>query len=302
MIDSHTFKLPFITLFVVIQSIGWTQDVITKYSYEEPLMGTTFRIVLFHNDKLEADEAVAKAFKRIEYLNSIFSNYSLESEAMSIKSTPHKVSEDMWKVLITSRDLYHQSNGLFDVTIGPVSKLWRKAIRNGVLPTDTLLKEAQFSVGMNLLNMNDATREVYFVKDGMILDFGGIAKGYAVDEAYKVLKEEGIKYALVDGGGDIYAGDHPANGWKVNFSSNRDQNYFKEQAITSSGAEYQKVHVESDIYSHIIHPEKGMGVKNQETTYVVGPSCTIADALSTIISIDKESEIISKYYPEYKTY
>ena len=286
----------YIYLFFFLAS---SQDSLQKYVYQKPLMGTTFSIIIYHDEEEDAQKATDHAFKRIEKLNQIFSNYLIDSEASRIHTTPLKVSNEMWEVLTLCKKLYQKSNGAFDITIGPVSKLWRQARRRNQMPSDKDIKEAKALVGFNNLVFNSKNKEVSFKTKGMMLDFGAIAKGYAVDEAYMTLMNNGIKYALVDGGGDIYAGNHPDEGWKVNIQNLDTTIYVNSLAIASSGSTYQNLTIDEKIYSHIIHPTSAIAVKSNETMNIIGPSCTVADALATIISINPNSDILQKYFPDY---
>lgn len=287
---------------LLFQNVGEGQSDLIQYTFDRPIMGTTFRLVIIHHNEDEAARASELAFERIEKINQVFSNYLLDSEAMMITTAPQTVSEDMWHILSLSEELYRNSEGQFDITIGPLSKLWRKALRRGIIPDEEELIHAHKSVGFENLSLNQTTKEVAFKKEGMLLDFGGIAKGYAVDEAYKILIENGIKYALVDGGGDIYAGVHPDNGWKVDVINSDQSLYLQNTAIASSGAQYQNLKKGDAFYSHIINPNNGEGVKDSETINILGPSCTIADALATIISISNDTTILQKNFKDYKKY
>jgi len=263
-------------------------------------MGTTFRVVVFHQSERKAQAAAEKAFERINHLNSIFSNYFLESEVMNISTSPKKVSTDLWHLLQISKGLYNHSNGKFDVTIGPISKIWRRAIRRGEEPSHSEIAKARSLVNFKYLKMDKESMTVSFKRENMLFDFGGIAKGYAVDEAYKVLMDNGVYYALVDGGGDIYAGNHPKDGWNIVLQNTDSTLTLNNQAVASSGSLYQSIQIDNLNFSHIVNPKNGVGIKNSETINITGPSCTIADALATIISISATSNILKEEYSEYK--
>jgi len=257
-------------------------------------------VVVFHHSERKAQAAAEKAFEKINHLNSIFSNYFLESEAMNISTSPKKVSTDLWHLLQISKGLHNHSNGKFDVTIGPISKIWRRAIRRGEEPSHSEIAKARYLVNFKYLKMDKEPMTVSFEIENMLFDFGGIAKGYAVDEAYKVLMDNGIYYALVDGGGDIYAGNHPKDGWNIKLQNIDSTLTLNNQAVASSGSLYQSIQIDNLNHSHIINPKNGVGIKNSETINITGPSCTIADALATIISISATSNILKEEYSEYK--
>ena len=191
-----------------------------RFSAAEPHMGVEYEIVLFADNEAAAKDAQRAAFDRIEALNGVLSDYDSTSEAMKLSaSAPHEqpiaVGADLRTMLGVSCGLYDQSAGAFDITIGPVTKIWRRARRQRELPSEAALNAAQESVGGDAI---ESTADgVRLRKLGMRLDFGGIAKGHAAEESLQVLKAKGFKQALVRGSGDIAAGDPPpdAAGWKV---------------------------------------------------------------------------------------
>ena len=121
----------------------------------------------------------------------------------------------IWLMLARSVELSRRTDGAFDVTVGPLVQLWRRSRRRKELPSDDLLKETRQSVGYRLIELDLKKRRVRLSRPGMRIDLGGIAKGYAADEARRVLREHGISRVLIDAGGDLVAGDPPPgkNAW-----------------------------------------------------------------------------------------
>src|SRR5262249_45743676 len=151
--------------------------------------GTKFRIVLFAADKATADKAANAAFDRVAELNRIMSDYDPKSELMQLCSQfdesnhpPVKVSPELFFVLSKGQVLAKASDGAFDMTVGPVVKLWRIARRTQKMPDEKELAEAKAKVGYQKLQLNEKERTVRLLVSGMRLDLGGIAKGYAADE------------------------------------------------------------------------------------------------------------------------
>ena len=127
------------------------------------------------------------------------------------------MSKGLFDVLCRSQRLAKQTDGAFDVTVGPIVRLWRRARRRKQLPSPERLAEAIASVGYKNLRLDPEAQTVELLKPRMRLDLGGIAKGYAADAALAMLRKHGITRALVDGSGDIALGDPPpgANGWRI---------------------------------------------------------------------------------------
>ena len=127
------------------------------------------------------------------------------------------MSNDLWKVLTTAYQIAEETEGAFDISVGPYVKLWRRARRRGTLPEADHLQQAATSVGYRNILLDSTDRSVQLTQPDMLLDLGGIAKGYALDEAMEVLQKHGITSALVDAGGDILVSNAPPGkkGWTI---------------------------------------------------------------------------------------
>ncbi|MCY4204380.1 MAG: FAD:protein FMN transferase, partial [Bacteroidetes bacterium] len=173
----------------------------SRLIFAKPLMGTEAHIVLYAADSLKATRAVESAFSRIDDLNNHLSDYLVESELSRLSNThgqPVSVTQDLWDVLTASQEVARLSKGKFDVTSGPLTFLWRHAMRRGMLPDSIALRKAISVVGFELLHMNPDTMTVELEKKNMRLDLGGIAKGYAADQALAVLFQEGFYSVAVN--------------------------------------------------------------------------------------------------------
>src|SRR5207302_797818 len=192
-----------------------------RFEFSQPHMGTLFRIVLYAPDAESARAASDAAFRRIAELDDIMSDYQPASELMQLCARaggpPVGVSEDLFRVLAAAQDLAERSDGAFDVTVGPVVRLWRRARRRHELPDPDRLAKALELVGYQKVRLDPKARAAQLLKPGMLLDLGGIAKGYAADEALATLKRYGIESALVAGGGDMAVGSPPPGkaGWRI---------------------------------------------------------------------------------------
>ncbi len=272
-------------------------------------MGTTFRIVLYAENAQLAKEASDAAFKRIDELNAIFSDYLEDSEAskLSIQSgsgLKQKVSPEMQEVLNLAREISKRSKGAFDVTVGPLSKLWRRAIRRKEFPGVKNINDARSKVNYRWIKLYGKSQEVLLKKKGMQLDFGGIAKGYAIDEAYQILISFGIDRALIEGGGDVYVGAPPPakKGWSLAFlADSSDDNEITEyanKALASSGDTYQYLEWEGVRYSHIVDPRTGFGVTGNDVINVIAPKCVMADVIASTVSVmgvSKAKKLMKRY-------
>lgn len=283
-------------------------------------MGTQWKIILFHQDSLKGAQIIQTAFQQLDYLNTIFSDYDLDSELSRLSAQAGKkewipVSEELYKVLATSKQYAKRSKGIFDPTIGPLSKLWRRAFRRQEFPDWQAIKAAQSNVDYKSIRVKTPNL-VNLKKDAMRLDVGGIAKGWSVDYLADFLIKQRIKSFLIDGGGDIRVGEAPPErpSWKISLPDGTTQG-FRNQAIATSGAQYRFLEKDGKRYSHIIHPKTGLGIDGSETITVIANTCTSADVSATIISVmtprerrsffKKETtihQLIIKKYEEKKLY
>ncbi|HLA83710.1 MAG TPA: FAD:protein FMN transferase [Thermoguttaceae bacterium] len=261
-------------------------------------MAVPIRVVLYSPDAQTANRATEALLTEVRRQNGIFSDYNPASEARRLcdradYSTPLKVSGDLFQVLLAAQGLSEQSAGAFDVTVGPLTHLWRRTIRRGVLPSSKRLDEARSQVGYKLVKLDPEGKTVALLKPGMRLDFGGIAKGYALDRAMDILRREGITRTLIQFGGDIRLGDPPPgkSGWRIGIGASEDRSaplYFvtlRNVAVATSGDASQFVEINGRRYSHIIHPQSGLGLTDRDAVTVIAPRSILADALSTTVSV-----------------
>lgn len=270
-----------------------------RYAFSAPQMGTEFRIVLYAADSLQAQRAAEAAFARIDTLNAHLSDYLPESELNRLSATagsgqPVPVSDDLWRVLISAQQFSRATQGAFDVTVGPLTKLWRYAIRRNTLPPADELAAAQQAVGYQALRLDETTQTATLDKPGMRLDLGGIAKGFAADEALAVLQSFGLHQALVDAGGDLRLGGAPPDtpGWEVEIATVDSAgqlvqavHFLANAAVAASGDRYRYVEADGVRYSHLLDPRTGMGVTHAHLVTVIAPTATAADALASALSV-----------------
>ena len=184
-------------------------------------MGTAFTIVLYTGDEATASRASRAAFDRVKFLDRTLTDYDPDSELMKLcgraGGPPIAVSPELFEVISRSKALYDRSEGAFDITIAPVVRLWRRARRDKKLPDPDLLAKALALVGSDAIRLDPVERTVQLTRPGMKLDVGGIAKGYASEEAIEILKRVGISSALVAGSGDIVVSNPPPGrlGWRI---------------------------------------------------------------------------------------
>ncbi len=286
-----------------------TRKALERYEFSEIIMGTEARIVLYSSTETDARIAARTALDRMISLDSVMSDYHHDSELMRLcrmpQAKPVAVSNDLFRVLKRAQYISIMTEGAFDITIGPLSHLWREAIRKGSKSPPEAIESARDRVGWKYVELDKQSQSVMLGLPSMQLDLGGIGKGFAVDEALTVLKSLGVPHCLVDLGGEIALGESPPgeDGWSVSLPSdfNRDHALFLKlanAAIATSGYTEQFVEIEGVQYSHIIDPATGLGLTNNILVSVIAPDATSADALASAISIagpDRAELILQRF-------
>lgn len=276
-----------------------------RFEAAEPHMGTLFRITLYAPNERPAITAFRAAFNRVHELDRRLSDYNPDSELNRLCREAHRapapVSGDLFRVLDHAQQLARQSSGAFDVTLGPLIHLWREARREARLPTAAAIAEARRRAGYRKLHLDAARRTVRLDVPGMQLDLGAIAKGYAADEALKVLRERGLSHALIAAGGDIVAGDPPPGkqAWQVAVAGSPEIVPLVNAAISTSGDTEQFVEIGGVRYSHILDPRTGLGLNRRIAVSVQAPSGIEADSLATVLGVLGEPRAgrLLRHYP-----
>jgi FAD:protein FMN transferase len=261
----------------------------TRYEFSHPQMGTVFKIILYTNDSLSGVYASQKAFLRLDSLNLILSDYREDSEINRLCRTSGtsqfvKVSNDLWNIMQESIKAAKLTNGYFDVTIGSMTQLWRRMKRQKILPSQHQIEEARAKVGIKNIFQNADNQSIMLDKKGIRIDFGGIGKGFAEDEMIKILKENGIKSAMIEAGGNIVVSESPIDspeGWEIIINGKK--HFFKNCGISTSGDTYQFVEINGKQYSHILDPKTGIGFTKSKQISVITNNGISSDWLSTAL-------------------
>jgi thiamine biosynthesis lipoprotein len=269
-----------------------------RYEFTKILMGMPFKIVLYASDESTANAAAQAALARIRQLNGILSDYEPESELMKLCRTAGrqqsvKLSPDLHNVLTRALELSRRSHGAFDISVGPAVRLWRKSRRTKTLPDARTLAQTRELVDYRNIQLDDKAGTVELLAPGMQLDLGGIAAGFAVDEALRVLKSKGVTSALIDASGDIGVSEAPpgAAGWRIGIAPlepDADPTRYlllNNAAVTTSGDAWQFVEIDGKRYSHIVDPRTGLGLTSRSATIIVATDCTAADSYATAVSV-----------------
>ena len=302
-------KVSFIIFFVCLVFVGNAQ--ISRFSFTESKMGAPFTIIFYSNDSIQAASIAKRCFALVDSFNFIFSDYidsselSKLSKSAGVNSLPVSLSPAMYDILIQSKKAFELSEGAFDITMGPLSKLWRKARRQHQFPADSTVKRIRNLIGFDKLVFDTLQKTIRLTQEGMQLDLGGIAQGYVAQKVINFLHSQGVNNALVNASGDIVVSGAPINkdGWVVGVNIPEktaellnQKLLLKNRAITTSGDAYQYIEKDGIRYSHIINPASGYGVTFQRNVTVIAADGTTADWLATacsILSLKKAKKLAS---------
>lgn len=255
-------------------------------------MGSTFSVVAYGEDRDQLQSAVESALEEARRLDRLLSNYRPESEWSQVNRDaadhPVHVSPELFNLLAACVDFSRQSEGTFDITVGPLMKIWGFYKGSGHLPHRAEVRGILDYVGYRGLILDPANQTVKFAKKGMEIDPGGIGKGYAVDRMAGTLKENGIRSALISGAGSsIYAIGHPPQdpeGWKVNIKNPKNTSksvasvYLKDDSMSTSGSYEKFFYAEGKLWSHIMDPRTGYPSIGMLSVSVVTPRTIDSEA------------------------
>jgi len=272
-------------------------DELKRFRFTQNKMGSSFSLVFYHTDSIEAIAIAEECFSIVDSLNDIFSDYSSASEVGRLAQQPagsYKVSGELFSMILQSKKAWEKSNETFDITIGTLTHLWRKMRKENKFPNDAEVKKARLSTGFKNVVINEQEKNIFLKKEGIRFDFGGIVKGYAAQEMIDHLKRKNINIALADAGGDIAMSDPPPGkqGWSIgiNLPEQESETWSKKLrlkncAVATSGDVYNFISHNGKKYSHIIDPRTGYGVTWQRNVTVIAKDGATADWLATACSI-----------------
>ena len=278
------FKHIVLVLFVLQAPFAAAKTDLLRLEASAEAMGSTYSVVLYDQDRNKMESAADDAFEEARRLDALLSNYRPESEWSKINGEaaehPVAVSKELFDLLAACLEYSRASEGAFDITVGPLMKVWGFYRDTGHLPKPGEVKHALTQLGYRNLILDPAGHTVAFAKAGMDLDPGGVGKGYAVDKMVEILRKDGIQIALVSGGGSsIYGLGAPPDepGWKIQIKNpyNEFQHIadvtLKNESLSTSGS-YEKFFVaEGNTWSHIMDPRTGFPAQGTLSVSVIAP-------------------------------
>ncbi|MGD2095593.1 MAG: FAD:protein FMN transferase [Phycisphaerales bacterium] len=280
-----------------------TQKPVALNSGYHLVMGTFARVVAIAEDSSTAQKCIDAAFAQINKVDDLMSDYKSDSEISLVNKNgfnkPVQVSRETYEVLKKSLEFSRLTDGAFDITVGPLVDLFHTAEQNGIFPDKEQVEQAKSKVGYEKLKLDDQNRTIRFTVEGMRLDLGAIAKGYAADKAIEAMQNAGAIGGMVDLGGDIRCFGSPSKGkknWLIGLQNpNTEQDTtgryvllklkLIEGAVATSGDYQQYILIEGKRQSHIMDRKTGTSAEGLSSVTIIADNATDADALATAVSV-----------------
>jgi len=273
-------------------------DLAVRYEASHEAMGTVYTVAAYGRDQEFLSEVVNQVFEEIDRLDAQMSNYKPESELSVInrEAAQHAVIVEprLFGLIQYAWRASDESGGAFDITVGPLMKHWGFFRGQGRLPSPPEISQVLKSVGYQHMHLDAERRSIRFDVSGMEIDLGGIAKGYAVDQAVEILRSNGVTSALVSSGtSSIYAlGSPPGErGWKVTvrdpYDAGKAADVFHLQnfALSTSGSYEKFFKINGKIYCHIMDPHTGWPVQNMLSTVAAVPTGVETEVLTKVFFV-----------------
>jgi FAD:protein FMN transferase len=254
-------------------------------------MGTTYTVTVYGADQFRLDSAIDDAFDEAKRLEELLSNYRPESEWSRVNRDafkgPVRVSPELYSLLDRCLDYSRRSEGAFDITVGPLMKIWGFYKNTEHIPHRAEIRSALGRIGYQHIHLDARTHTVRF--DAPVdIDPGGIGKGYTVDRMAAILRRDGVTSGLISAGrSSIYAIGAPPSetrGWHILLPNPRDPRknvwdlYLKDESMSTSGTTEKFFVAGGKTYSHLMDPRTGNPVQGMLAVSVVAPKTLDSEA------------------------
>jgi len=261
---------------------------------EEAIMGTRVAVELWSEDAALARRAMDEVIDEMRRTDELMSTYKPQSQLSQVNAHAHerpvKVDAAIIEVVVRALEMSKLSGGAFDITYASVGYLYD--YRQHQRPNDEQIVAALPGVDYRTVQVDRAAGTIRFLRPGVRIDLGGIAKGYAVDRSIERLRQLGITHAMVNAGGDTrLLGDRRGKPWVVGVRDPRNEGRvvtrlpLEDEAISTSG-DYERYFEEDGVrYHHILVPATGRSARGVRSATVIGADATLTDALSTTVFV-----------------
>ncbi len=259
----------------------------------ESIMGTDVTITVVAKNAHDGEAAIDAGMAELRRLDAMMSLYKESSELTRVNLAagkhPVRVSPEMIEVVERAAKISALSNGVFDITVGPLVVLWQMRLKQGTVPTDGEIARVRALVNYRDIIVDRKASTLFLKKTGMIMDFGGM-KGYLADRVADLIKKRGITNAIIAVAGDIWVLGHRENGapWKIGVQHPREHDKtlavleFSDKYISTSGDYERFVIREKKRYHHIIDPRTGKPSTGVISVTLIGDQGAVIDPLTKV--------------------
>jgi len=275
------------------------------------MMGTEISVYLWHDDPVAGKEALEAVFDEVSRINQLMSTYIEDSRISLINreaaNGPVDAGAELTGLVLRSLDISVLTLGAFDITYESVGQHYD--FRERRRPDAATIQKELGSINYRLVNADPVNNTISFAQQGVRINLGGIAKGYTVEQGVEILRQRGIRNAVVTAGGDSrLLGDRRGQPWMVGVRDPREEGKVAvsiplvDEAISTSGDYERYFEEDGKRYHHIIQPATGEPANGVHSATIVGPDAVITDALSTsvfIMGVDKGLRLIATL-PDYE--
>ena len=281
--------------------------------HEFPIFGTYARFSFWGSQSL-AEAVTSEAVEELQAINDMANLFAEDSELSRLNLTatnePFVCSDELWALLGECRRAHRETNGAFDISVGPLMKLWGFHRKRTALPTEAEIEAARAAVGLDNVLFGDLTKTVLFRHPETYLDLGGVVKGYALDRVAAIARKRGIRVGLIDLGGNIFCLEEPPPGkyaYAIGVRNPFDNDALLETvhinncAVATSGNYEQFVEVQGKRIHHIIDPRTGYPVSTVAGVTVITPRGIDSDIFSTAIFVEGEKLVHHLRYTRRRT-
>jgi FAD:protein FMN transferase len=262
----------------------------------QPLLGTFVVVTAYSANREAANRAMTAAFNEIRRIDSLMSLHRADSELARVNALagqqPVQVSAELFLVISNALEIARQTDGGFDPTIAPLTRLWGFLWKEHRLPSRPEVETVLPRVNYKLVELDAEYRTVHFKTNGVTLDLNAIAKGYAVDCAMEKLRRPGMTNVMVRAGGDLRVMGAPPgkDGWSVQIEDptrggRRRVLVLRDAAVSTSGSYENFFEAGGRRYSHILNPRTGMPVEGIASCTVAAATCLQSDAWATALFV-----------------
>jgi thiamine biosynthesis lipoprotein len=264
------------------------------HAREEAIMGTRIAVEVWHDDPAEATKAIDAVIAEMHRIDALMSTYKPESQLSRVNrdaaAGPVRVDAELARLVARALQFSEMSGGAFDVTYASVGYMYD--YRAGVHPTDAQIAAALPAINWRHVVVDQAASTIRFLRPGVRIDLGGIAKGHAVDSSIALLAARGIRQATVTAGGDSrILGDRRGRPWVVGIRHPDDRERIiaripLEDAAISTSGDYERFFEEGGVrYHHIIDPKTGKSPHGVRSVTIIAPESTLAEGLTKSVFI-----------------